>query len=115
VRSLSVPLGLYPDNLDLLKAGEWEGQSYDFQAVVEVAGGPSPSAFSINFDPYHIRRVQATAQELDSWLGFFQTHPELRYVSDGDPSMVTIPDPLPARLEGTLSQDLSVRRYPAGQ
>lgn len=115
VCSLSVPLGLYPTDLDLLKAGEWEGQRYDFQAVVEVGGGPSPSPFSVDFDPYHILRVQATAEELDSWLGFFQDHPELRYVSDGDPSVITIPDPLPARLEGTLRRDLPVRQYPVGQ
>jgi hypothetical protein len=69
----------------------------------------------VNFDPYHIFRNQATAQELETWLGFFQDHPELRYVSDGDPTIVTVPDPLPSRLEGTLRDDLSVRRYPLPQ
>jgi peptidoglycan/xylan/chitin deacetylase (PgdA/CDA1 family) len=113
VLSLSVPLGLYPEDEDLLRAGEWEGQHYDFQAVVEVAGGPSPSPFSTHFDPYHIRRVQATAEQLDTWLGFFQDHPELRFVSDGDPTVVTAPDPLPAQLEGSLREDLIVQWYPA--
>lgn len=117
VRSLSVPLGLYPEDEGLLQAGEWQSHHYDFQAVVEVAGGPSPSPFSIHFDAYHIRRIQATAEELDTWLGFFQDHPELRYISDGDPATVTVPDVLPSHLEGTLRHDLptglAVRRYPA--
>ena len=117
VRSLSIPLGLYPEDMDLLVSGEWEGNAYDFQAAVDVAGGPSPSPFSVNFDPYRIRRNQAIQEELDTWLGFFQDHPELRYISDGDPGTIAIPDPLPERLQGILREDLPegtvVLLYPA--
>lgn len=108
VRSLSVPLGEYPADLSLIQAGDWEGQTYDFDAAVEVAGGASPSPFSINFDPYHIRRTQAIQDELDYWLRFFQDNPELRYVSDGDPNTVAIPETLPERLQGLLRTDLPV-------
>ncbi len=116
VRSLSVPLGLYPEDLSLLRSGEWQGRHYDFEAAVEVAGGPSPSPFSVNFDPYHIRRTQGIQEELDAWLSFFQDHPELRYISDGNPRVVSIPEPLPERLQGLLRPDLpagvQVRVYP---
>ncbi|MGB9724190.1 MAG: polysaccharide deacetylase family protein [Chloroflexia bacterium] len=118
VGSLSVPLGLYPEDLSLLRSGEWQGRHYDFEAAVEVAGGPSPSPFSVNFDPYHIRRTQGIQEELDTWLSFFQDHPELRYISDGDPNVVSIPDPLPEKLQGILRPDLpaglQVLVYPAG-
>ncbi len=106
VRSISIPLGMYPADETLVHAGEWEDLRYDFQAAAEVAGGASPSPWSVNFDPYHIRRTQAIDSELEYWLPFFQEHPELRYISDGDPATVAIPDPLPERLQGLLREDL---------
>lgn len=119
MHSLSVPLGMYPDDETLLESGEWEGQHYDFLAVVEVAGGPSPSPFSKNFDPYHIRRNQIFDQEMDTWMSYFQTHPELRYISDGNPATVAIPSPLPERLQDILPQVLPegmvLLQYPAGE
>jgi hypothetical protein len=36
-------------------------------------------------------RIQATAQELTSWITYFDRHPDRRYISDGDPSTITIP------------------------
>lgn len=102
VSSLSPPYGAYPEDWAILKAGEYEGLSYDFDAVVKVGGSPSPSPFSKHFDPYRINRIQGFQEELDHWFGYFQSHPELRFVSDGDPAMVTVPEELPASLQGTL-------------
>lgn len=91
VDSLSLPLGGYPADEQLLISGEWQGESYDLTAAVEVAGGPSPSPHSQAFDRLHIRRVQIFGDALEVWLGYFATHPERRYVSDGDPSVVSLP------------------------
>jgi peptidoglycan/xylan/chitin deacetylase (PgdA/CDA1 family) len=117
VSSLSVPLGMYPEDMALIYAGDWQDLHYDFQAATQVAGGASPSPWSINFDRYHIRRTQGIQDELDYWLPLFQDHPELRYVSDGNPDVVAIPNPLPEKLQGLLRQDLpagmAVIQYPA--
>ncbi len=94
VSSLSPPYGAYPEDLAILKAGEYEGLSYDFDAAVKVGGSPSPSPFSKQFDPYRINRIQGFQEELDHWFGYFQSHPELRFISDGDPTGVTVP-PVP--------------------
>jgi peptidoglycan/xylan/chitin deacetylase (PgdA/CDA1 family) len=102
VSSLSPPYGAYPEDLEILKAGGYEGLSYDFDAVVKVGGSPSPSPFSKQFDPHRINRIQGFQEELDHWFGYFQSHPELRFVSDGDPTAVTVPQELPASLQGTL-------------
>ncbi|MBN1484103.1 MAG: polysaccharide deacetylase family protein [Chloroflexia bacterium] len=119
LQSLSAPLGMYPEDESLIHGGVWEEQVYDFEAVVEVAGGPSASPFSLNFDPYHIRRNQVFEDELDIWLDYFEIHPELRYISDGDPLTVSIPHPLPERLQGLLAESLpegmALRQYPLGQ
>jgi len=102
VSSLSPPYGTYPEDLAILKAGEYEDLSYNFDAAVKVGGSPSPSPFSKQFDPYRINRIQGFQEELDHWFGYFQSHPELRFVSDGDPAVVTVPEELPASLQGTL-------------
>lgn len=94
VSSLSPPYGVYPEDPAILKAGEYEGLSYDFDAAVKVGGSPSPSPFSKQFDPYRINRIQGFQEELDHWFGYFQSHPEWRFISDGDPAVVTVP-PVP--------------------
>jgi hypothetical protein len=66
----------------------------DFDAAVKVGGSPSPSPFSKQFDPYRINRIQGFQEELDHWFGYFQSHPEWRFISDGDPAVVTVP-PVP--------------------
>jgi peptidoglycan/xylan/chitin deacetylase (PgdA/CDA1 family) len=102
VSSLSPPYGAYPEDMAILKAGEYKGLSYDFDTAVKVGGSPSPSPFSKQFDPYRIHRIQGFQEELEHWFGYFQSHPELRFISDGDPAVVTVPEELPASLQGTL-------------
>ena len=81
VRSLSAPFGNYPANEALLAQGIWEGESYTYASTVMVAGGPSPSPHSSEFDPYRIPRVQAIQAELDYWLDYFAQNPQFYYVS----------------------------------
>jgi hypothetical protein len=56
-----------------------------------VAGGAAPSPHARAFDPYHLPRIQALERELAQWLGYFERNPHERYVSDGDPSLITVP------------------------
>lgn len=81
VRSLSVPFGNYPQDESLLHQGVWEGQTYRYANTVMVAGGPSLSPHSPDFDPYRIPRLQATQENLDYWLDYFAQNPEFYYVS----------------------------------
>ena len=83
--------GAYPRDLRWVIAGDADGIRYQNDAILMVAGGSAPSPFARTFDPYHLPRIQATAQELASWLTYFDHHPDRRYVSDGDPKTITIP------------------------
>lgn len=83
VVSLSVPYGLYPNDLSVLMAGEYQNQPYGYQAVVEVAGGFNPPPHAASFNPYRILRVQAIQSELDWWLGKAGTE-GVYYVSAGE-------------------------------
>ncbi|OGC13248.1 hypothetical protein A3D23_01325 [candidate division WOR-1 bacterium RIFCSPHIGHO2_02_FULL_53_26] len=61
--SLALPQGIYPNDMSVLK-GEYQGHAYEIKLMAEVAGGLNP----INFDPLHIKRIQAIDEE---WRKFF--------------------------------------------
>lgn len=82
VVSLAAPYGAYPPD-DALFSGVYGDLPYRYLAVVEVGGGLGPSPHSTDFDPLHIRRVQAIQSELDIWLGRAD-RPGVYYVSAGE-------------------------------
>ena len=113
VTSLSYPLGVFPADESIIYAGESQDISYAFSAAVDVSGGASPSPFSSNFDPYHIRRMQVLQGQIDYWFTLFEERPDLKFVSDGDPATITIPseETLPEEQRGLLADGMVVRRY----
>jgi hypothetical protein len=107
VYTLDPPFGQYPDDVSLLTSGEYEGVSYEFSAVVMVMGGEGFSPFSDDFNPIRIRRIAADPPEtVPNLVTYFQKHPEMRFVSDGDPAVVSAPQKLAAAL-GELRTDLT--------
>jgi peptidoglycan/xylan/chitin deacetylase (PgdA/CDA1 family) len=102
--TLNPPFGEYPDDVSLLASGQYEGLTYEFKAVLMAAGGESFSPFSTEFDALRIRRITAYPQEaVGDVIRYFLKHPELRFVSDGDPSVVSAPLEVPAEL-GTMAR-----------
>jgi len=112
VTSLALPFGEYPANDAILAGGTYQGHAYRYTAALKEAGGPAFSPFSSKFQALHINRIQVTGNTLKSVLALLDKHPELRYVSDGDPTTISAPQNLPAQL-GTLRSDLGrpVVRY----
>ncbi len=108
LRTLALPMGSYPRKLEWAIRGQADRTSYEHEGIVMVGGGPSPSPFSARFDPYHIPRVQVEGAALADWLQYFDRHAGERYVSDGDPSAVSIPKGRRAELRQDLRQDLRV-------
>ena len=96
VRTLALPLGMWPQNRELAKRGSWrdkKGQivSYANDAILEVAGGPSRSPFDPQFNPLSIPRVQVIGDSaVARTLTAMEKHGQ-RYVSDGDPKTVAKP------------------------
>lgn len=118
VISLALPLGAYPADESLLHSGESEGVSYAFTGAAEVAGGPTPSPYATVFDPYHIMRAQAIPVYIENVLALYEARPDLKYISDGDPTTITIPteETLDPQLQGIFdeaewSDQYSIVRY----
>ena len=73
-----------------------------------VAGGAAPSPFSKSFDAMRIPRIQAVEKDLAYWLKHFDSNPSDRFVSDGDPSTITIPSTQRSKLKSPLPKDTKV-------
>ena len=101
VDTLGIPFGVYPEDDELLRRGRWRNQSYRFHGAFEVSGGPSRPQFSRGFDPLHVPRIQTgrgPGQTLEAFRDA-ERHPERRYVSDGDPRVISFPERHAGRLD----------------
>jgi peptidoglycan/xylan/chitin deacetylase (PgdA/CDA1 family) len=96
VRTFALPLGVWPKNRPLAWAGSWRDpktgktESYRYEAVLEVSGGPTRSPHDPQFDPRHVTRVIVFNSALEKTLDQLDRSGE-RYVSDGDPNTIARP------------------------
>jgi hypothetical protein len=101
VRTMALPLGVWPKNQVLAAKGSWTDArtartiAYDHAAVLLVAGEPVPSPFDPAFDPLRLERVQVVGNSLERTLEWLEK-PGRRYVSDGDARRVMSPRVLAA-------------------
>ncbi|HYE82551.1 MAG TPA: polysaccharide deacetylase family protein [Clostridia bacterium] len=99
VYALALPYGIGPkgDNYKYAAQGEYDGVKYNHRAVLKVGSNPAPSPVSVKFDPIRLPRVRASEMNtagtgIYDWLAHFDKKPEKRYVSDGNPDTVAIPE-----------------------
>lgn len=96
IRTLALPLGLWPKNRALAHKGSWtdpksgKTTAYDYSAVLEVAGGPARSPHDPQFNPLSLPRVQVNAKEMEQAIDYLDKT-RTRYVSDGNPNVVAKP------------------------
>jgi hypothetical protein len=105
VRTLSLPLGIWPEPRELAYHGAWEGDTYEHEGVLLVGAHPARSPFDAGFDPLAIPRIRSWAWDGGEanygsafWLDLLERHPERRFVSDGDPDQISFPSELADRL-----------------
>ena len=96
VRTLALPLGVWPRNRALAQRGSWRDPrsgrtiSYAFDAILEVSGAPVPSPYDPRFDPLRLQRLQVTGNALEQTLDALE-RAGTRYVSDGNPATIAQP------------------------
>jgi peptidoglycan/xylan/chitin deacetylase (PgdA/CDA1 family) len=98
VRTFALPLGMWPKNRAHAVQGSWtdpkSGKTvrYKYDAVLEVAGGPTRSPYDPQFNGASVTRAIMFRNALDVTLGQLdRPGPRSRYVSDGDPNAVARP------------------------
>jgi len=96
VRTMALPLGMWPQNRELAKRGAWRDAkgrttTYSNDAILEVAGGPARSPFDPQFNPFSIPRVQVIGDSaVTRTLTGLEKHGQ-RYISDGNSKTVAKP------------------------
>lgn len=94
--TFSLPYGAPSKDLtQYVLKGQFEGVSYENKALMEVGWDPYQSPFNLKFDPLSVHRVRASGlipQDADlAWWMKNMKHSN-EYVSDGNPSTVTVPE-----------------------
>ncbi|MGH7647300.1 MAG: polysaccharide deacetylase family protein [Gemmatimonadaceae bacterium] len=88
VRTFALPLGIWPKNRELARAGSWRDPhtgrvlAYRFDAILEVTGGPARSPFDPKFDPLRLPRVEVFGDALEKLLDQLDRAGD-RYVASG--------------------------------
>lgn len=111
VNTLALPYGAMPKDDSHLRSGSWEGVEYQHEAILLVGANPARSPFDRQFNPLRLPRVRADGTELYRWLEYFRNNPEERYISDGDPDSVTIPESLTELVDENRLQGRILRTY----
>jgi peptidoglycan/xylan/chitin deacetylase (PgdA/CDA1 family) len=99
VTTLALPYGARPRDDSYIIRGSWEGHSYHHQAILLVGANPAPSPFVTGYTPSRLPRIRADGTELPRWLDYFAGNPRERFISDGNPLVVTVPEILADRMD----------------
>jgi hypothetical protein len=108
---LALPLGNYPADVDLAAKGSFQGNAYQNEAILMVAGGPALSPFSLRCNLHRLPRIQVTGNEFKYWLNYFELHPEESFVSDGKADTVTFPRHLQSQFNSSKFKNLTANPY----
>lgn len=110
MRSMALPQGLWPKNRTLASKGSWRDPksgrtiSYNYEAVFEVAGGPSRSPHDPAFNPLSTNRIQVIGDAIARTIDRLEKSGNA-YISDGNPATVARPASAPASASTTPSAD----------
>lgn len=95
IYALALPFGSRPakEERGVLKTGQYKGKVYTHLAILNVGWKPGVSPFHGDLNAESLHRVQCgdAEMQLTEWLNHYQKHPEKRFISDGDPKVVTVP------------------------
>jgi hypothetical protein len=101
VTTMALPFGAHPHDPALDHHGSFKGQSYDFAGVMLVGSNPSKSPYNALFRPLAVPRIRSGIRTGDQAFTSTYWLPKLvrtRYVSDGDPSVISFPRGAKAKL-----------------
>ena len=98
--TMALPLGMWPKTRSLAWTGSYrDGKQYEYAVVLEVSGGPSVSPFDREWDPHSVDRFIVAPGHLERQIEHWNRNPENRFVSDGDPGVVSYPQRVAERVD----------------
>jgi hypothetical protein len=121
VNTQALPFGSRPKDKGLYKylaSGSYEDITYNNIAILNVGWDPYKSPYHIKFDPLAIHRVRGSDLQkyvqgvgMYDWMKHFEKGNRVKYVSDGNPDMVTIPENYKKVIDPQKIGDRKIRTY----
>ena len=104
---LCLPHGSVPENQELMYKGSYDGINYKNNWALLVGSNPMYPMYHYQNPGKLLPRIQAMDYDPEDgsghsgsgyWLRYFDGHPELRYISDGNPETICAPAYMKSRL-----------------
>lgn len=121
LNTLALPFGSRPKDKGLypyLEKGSFEGTNYNNAAILNVGWDPDKSPYHKDFNPLAIHRIRASELQkyvqgvgMYDWLKQFDTGSLPRFVSDGDPDTVTVPEKYKEKIDTKKIGNRQVKSY----
>jgi peptidoglycan/xylan/chitin deacetylase (PgdA/CDA1 family) len=116
VKALALPFGERPKDEylnGLVTTGEYNGVKYSHNAILKVGWKPEVAAIHKKFDFERINRVQSGDGEyqMTFYLDNYEKNPSKRFISDGDPMIVTVPESRVDTVDQTRLGQMELRTY----
>lgn len=100
VDTIALPYGTRPKDdslMSLLREGSYNGIGYKNIAILNVGWNPGYSPYDTRFDFESIPRIRASEMKVDNvgmynYLEYFDNNPQERFISDGFPEIITVPE-----------------------
>ncbi len=95
--NLALPYGKRPKDevlRNFVRTGEYEGYTYKNDVILLVGWKPTYPIYNVSLDTNSVHRVQSGDGEMQLtwWLDQYEIHPEKRFISDGMPNRISVPD-----------------------
>ncbi|MBS7525676.1 polysaccharide deacetylase family protein [Fusibacter paucivorans] len=95
-RTIALPFGDRPQNDQLYSyvfSGTYEDKPYDNRIALLVGWRPEKPLYAFETTLQFVNRVQSgdNQYQLGYWLDYFVDHPDERFISDGDPDIISVP------------------------
>lgn len=118
IDTYALAYGARPDKelQHLLEQGEYQGEKYKNIAILNVGWDPYKSPIDKDFNPLSIHRVRASETNVDNvglynWLEVFDKYPHRRFISDGQPKIVTVPQKYESKVDEKKLQNKELYVY----
>lgn len=118
IDTLALPFGEKPKGDDFIYTywGKYDNTSYENVAVLLVGWDPYLSPYDKDFDFSNIHRVRASETNVDNvglynWLEAYEKGTKARYISDGNPSTIVVPESKSEKIDTEKFSDKTLLTY----
>jgi len=117
VNTLSLPFGKRPveENKKYILNGSNEGHEFSYKIAFRAGpSAPYRPYYHIGYDDLNAPRARGNSTEdgdLGYYLKYYEKHPEKRYISDGNPNRLSIPEGYEEYLNVDKLKDIEIYTY----